>query len=66
MSLKFKGLVALGFLSIIGYSQSKNTIVPKTYVAAKTTTPIVIDGDQSDTSFHPKAGGGSVGGVGGG
>jgi hypothetical protein len=53
MSLKFKGLsVALGLLSIIGYSQSKNTIVPKTYVASKTVTPIVIDGDQSDVAWN--------------
>ena len=53
MSLKFKGLtIALGFLSMIGYSQSKSTIVPKTYVAAKTTTPIVIDGDEADVSWN--------------
>jgi hypothetical protein len=52
MRLKLKGLsVALGFISIIGYSQSKKTIVPKTYVATKTTTPIVIDGDDSDASW---------------
>ncbi|PIF30284.1 carbohydrate binding protein with CBM9 domain [Flavobacterium sp. 9] len=53
MSLKFKGLtVAFGLLSIIGYSQSKNTIVPKTYVASKTVTPVVIDGDQSDAAWN--------------
>ncbi|RKR12051.1 carbohydrate binding protein with CBM9 domain [Flavobacterium sp. 90] len=53
MSLKFKGLtVALGLLSIIGYSQSKNTIVPKTYVASKTVTPVIIDGDQSDAAWN--------------
>ena len=53
MGLKLKGLtVVLGFLTTIGYSQSKNTIVPKTYVAAKTATPIVIDGDQSDVSWN--------------
>ncbi|MBS7256629.1 carbohydrate-binding family 9-like protein [Flavobacterium branchiicola] len=52
MSLKFKCLaVALGFFSITGYAQSKKTIVPKTYVAAKTTTPITIDGDETDVSW---------------
>jgi hypothetical protein len=53
MSLKFKCLaVALGFFSITGYAQSKKTIVPKTYVAAKTATPITIDGDEADISWN--------------
>jgi hypothetical protein len=53
MDLKLKRLtIALGFLSVIGYSQSKKQIVPKTYVAAKTTVPIVIDGDESDVSWN--------------
>lgn len=52
MRLKIQWLTAvLGFISIVGYSQSKNTIIPKTYVAAKTTSPIVIDGDESDASW---------------
>ncbi|QGK73253.1 carbohydrate-binding family 9-like protein [Flavobacterium sp. SLB02] len=52
MRLKIQWLtVALGFLSIVSNSQSKKTILPKTYVASKTTTPIVIDGDDSDTSW---------------
>ena len=52
MVLKLKWLaVALGLISITGYSQSKKPVIPKTYVAAKTTKPIVIDGDESDTSW---------------
>ncbi len=52
MRLKMKCLIiALGILSITGYSQSKKNIVPKTYVAGKTATPIVIDGDESDSSW---------------
>jgi hypothetical protein len=52
MRIKFKWLtVALGFMSIIGYSQSKNGIVPKSYVAYKTTEKMVIDGDDSDASW---------------
>jgi len=53
MRLKFKWLsVALGFISIIGFSQSKKTITPKTYVAAKTQETILIDGDDSDVSWN--------------
>ena len=49
MCLKIKCLaVSLVLLSISGFSQSKKNIVPKTYVANKTTAPIVIDGDESD------------------
>ncbi|MEP6806494.1 MAG: carbohydrate-binding family 9-like protein [Flavobacterium sp.] len=52
MRLKIQWLtIALGFLSVMSYSQSKKTIVPKTYVASKTTTPLVIDGDESDASW---------------
>ena len=52
MVLKLKWLaVALGLISITGYSQSKKPVIPKTYVAAKTTKPIVIDGDESDASW---------------
>ena len=53
MRLKIQWLtIALGFISIVGYSQSKNTVIPKTYVATKTTNPIVIDGDDSDASWN--------------
>ncbi|MGO4773391.1 carbohydrate-binding family 9-like protein [Flavobacterium sp. W22_SRS_FK3] len=53
MHLKLKWLtIALGVLSISSYSQSKKTIVPKTYVASKTTTPIVIDGYDSEVSWN--------------
>lgn len=53
MRLKLKWLsVALGFISIMSYSQSKNTVTPKTYVAAKTADSIVIDGDESDASWN--------------
>ncbi|UUW07987.1 carbohydrate-binding family 9-like protein [Flavobacterium plurextorum] len=52
MVLKLKWLaVALGLISITAYSQSKKPVIPKTYVAAKTTKPIVIDGDESDASW---------------
>ncbi|WPO79338.1 carbohydrate-binding family 9-like protein [Flavobacterium sp. KACC 22761] len=52
MSLKFKWLpVALGFISVMAFSQSKKTIVPKTYVATKTATPIVIDGEDTDAAW---------------
>ncbi|MEZ0131704.1 sugar-binding protein, partial [Flavobacterium sp. LBUM151] len=53
MRLKIKWLtVVLGFVSIMGYSQSKNKVVPKTYVAAKTSSPVIIDGDESDVSWN--------------
>ncbi|RZJ49790.1 MAG: carbohydrate-binding family 9-like protein [Flavobacterium sp.] len=53
MRLKFKWLtVALGFISVIGFSQTRKTITPKTYVAAKTQDAIVIDGDDSDVSWN--------------
>ena len=53
MRLKIQWLtIALGFISIVGYSQSENTVIPKTYVATKTTNPIVIDGDDSDASWN--------------
>ena len=53
MRLKIQWLtIALGFISVIGYSQSKNRITPKTYVASKTENPIVIDGDDSDASWN--------------
>lgn len=53
MRLKFQWLtVVLVSLSAAGFAQSKkNTIIPKTYVAAKTTSPIKIDGDESDASW---------------
>lgn len=52
MRLKIQWLtIALGFISIMSHSQSKKTIVPKTYVASKTSTPLVIDGDESDVSW---------------
>lgn len=53
MCLKFKWWpVALGFVSIVGYAQAKKTIIPKTYVAAKTTTPMVIDGAESELAWN--------------
>lgn len=53
MSFKFRWLtVALGFVSIVGYSQSKKAIVPKTYVASKIATPIVIDGEDMDAAWN--------------
>lgn len=53
MRLKFQWLtVVLVSLSTAGFAQSKkNTIIPKTYIAAKTTSPITIDGDESDASW---------------
>jgi hypothetical protein len=45
--------IVLVFSSIAVFSQSKeNTIVPKTYVASKTSNPILIDGDESDISWN--------------
>jgi hypothetical protein len=43
--------VVLGLVSMVGFSQSKNKLTPKTYVAAKITSPIVIDGDDADVSW---------------
>ncbi|MBK0368290.1 carbohydrate-binding family 9-like protein [Flavobacterium agrisoli] len=43
--------VVFAWLSVVGFSQSKKTILPKTYVAAKTTTPITIDGEDTDASW---------------
>jgi hypothetical protein len=53
MRLKFQWLtVVLVSFSAVGFAQSKkNTIIPKTYTAAKTTSPITIDGDESDVSW---------------
>ncbi|GGF29187.1 carbohydrate-binding family 9-like protein [Flavobacterium limi] len=54
MYLKFKCLtLVLVFFSIAGFSQSKkHTIVPETYVAAKTSETIVIDGQEVDASWN--------------
>lgn len=43
--------VILAFFSIVTYSQSKKTVVPKTFVAYKTTEKMIIDGDDSDASW---------------
>ncbi|MDR7211834.1 carbohydrate-binding family 9-like protein [Flavobacterium piscis] len=54
MRLKFQWLTVLflGLLSVAGFSQSKkSTIIPKTYVAAKITDPILIDGEETDASW---------------
>lgn len=53
MRLKFQWLtVVLVSFSFVGFSQTKkNTIIPKTYVAAKTASPITIDGDESDAAW---------------
>ncbi|WP_373407619.1 carbohydrate-binding family 9-like protein [Flavobacterium sp. FZUC8N2.13] len=48
--MKYLALV-FGLISVLGFSQSKKGIVPKTYVAYKTTDKIVIDGDDSDASW---------------
>lgn len=50
VKMKYLALV-FGFISMIGYAQSKKGIVPKTYVAYKTPDKIVIDGDDSDVSW---------------
>ncbi|MBF4472934.1 carbohydrate-binding family 9-like protein [Flavobacterium sp. HJJ] len=56
MHLKIQWLaIALGLISIIGYSQSKNRITPKTYTASKTENSIVIDGDESDAAWNKAA-----------
>jgi hypothetical protein len=53
MCLKFKWWpVALGFVSIVGYAQAKKAIIPKTYVAAKTSTPMVIDGSDTELAWN--------------
>ncbi|OXA75729.1 Carbohydrate family 9 binding domain-like [Flavobacterium aquidurense] len=53
MRLKSKCFaVALGILCISGYAQAKKAVVPKTYVASKTTTPIIIDGEETDASWN--------------
>lgn len=45
--------IVLVFSSIAVFSQSKkNTIVPKTYTATKTTKAITIDGDESDPAWQ--------------
>jgi hypothetical protein len=53
MRLKLRWLtVVLVSLSTVCFAQSKkNTIIPKTYIAAKTADPIIIDGDESDASW---------------
>ncbi|OXA90411.1 carbohydrate-binding family 9-like protein [Flavobacterium hercynium] len=56
MRLKNKWItVALGLVSIVGFSQSKSKLTPKTYVAAKTATPITIDGEDADASWNKVA-----------
>lgn len=45
--------IVLSFLWVAGFSQpKKNTIIPKTYVAAKTTDKIIIDGEENDASWN--------------
>tara|TARA_R110000868_G_scaffold29813_3_gene110690 strand:+ start:8937 stop:10010 length:1074 start_codon:yes stop_codon:yes gene_type:complete len=43
--------IAVSCLSIVGCAQSKNEIVPKTFIAYKTDAKIVIDGNASDASW---------------
>ncbi|GEL12052.1 Carbohydrate family 9 binding domain-like [Flavobacterium glycines] len=51
MISKIKSIVfVLGFISSIGFAQSKG-IVPKNYVAYKTSEKIQIDGDELETSW---------------
>lgn len=50
VKMKYVALV-FGLISVLGFSQTKKEIVPKTYVAYKTTDKILIDGDDSDASW---------------
>ena len=52
MSIKFRFLALLiGCFSTLGCAQSKNEIVPQTYIAYKASEEIKIDGDDSDPSW---------------
>lgn len=46
-----KLLVSIYCFSSIGFSQSINDIIPKSYIAYKTSEAIKIDGDESDSSW---------------
>ncbi|TCN58654.1 carbohydrate-binding family 9-like protein [Flavobacterium circumlabens] len=51
--IKSKLLVMiLGCFSLFGFAQSGKEITPKTYVASKTETPIVIDGEDTDVAWN--------------
>lgn len=43
--------VVFGLTTSIGFSQSNNEIVPKTHIAYKTTDKIIVDGEESETSW---------------
>ncbi len=52
MHLKLKfSTILLGFFSIMGCAQSKNEIMPKSYIAYQTSEKIKIDGDETDASW---------------
>lgn len=52
MQNRFKLLyVAIGCFSIFACAQSKNDIIPETFVAYKTSEKIIIDGDANDSSW---------------
>ncbi|WP_367770381.1 carbohydrate-binding family 9-like protein [Flavobacterium sp. WC2421] len=52
MAVKLKWLsVVFSLISVIGFSQSKKGIIPKSYVVHKVFDTIVIDGDESDASW---------------
>jgi len=44
--------IAISCLSIVGCAQATKEIIPKTFIAYKTDTKIVIDGDASDASWE--------------
>ncbi|CAH8282403.1 carbohydrate binding protein with CBM9 domain [Mariniflexile fucanivorans] len=53
MSLKLKFLITLfGGISALGCSQSNIEIMPKSYIAYKTSETIKIDGEDSDSSWN--------------
>ncbi|WP_372794867.1 carbohydrate-binding family 9-like protein [Lutibacter sp.] len=54
LKLKFSTLL-LGCFSIISCAQSKNEIIPESYIAYKTSEEIKIDGDETDVSWSKVA-----------
>lgn len=53
MSLKVNFLIlVIGSISMLGCAQSKQELIPKTYIAHKAIESIIIDGEDLDTSWN--------------
>lgn len=44
--------LAVFFVGLVGYAQSEKQVIPKNYIAYKTSKEIVIDGDEADKAWE--------------